>query len=221
MRYHISGFVTSGVAMRHCCYLFCAVLRIYRVDVARQCDEICWYFHMQPWNVLSATISSFLPTAIHNFVTTGSPTGTCAGFSTSRSTWYYCRIYCYVTIIFNGYGSRPYVIWFTTSKTSSFVVVVLAALLPVVCARAISRCVFRWFPPCSWLADYVVCDRGVFTYSFWLFFVGTSFPGLRASTLALLPNVLSGHSSIQLIVIVISPIMDKITRQSPVLNREY
>ena len=169
MRNHISGFVTSGVAMRHCSYLFCAVLRIYRVDVARQCDELCCYFHMQRCAMRRAfrDISSSLPAAIHIFVTTGSPTGTCAGFSTSRSTWYYCRIFRYVTIIFNGYGSRPYVILFTTSTTSSFVVVVLAALLPVVCAS-------RNFTLCLSLVSTMLLTRwlrGLRPWCFYIFFL--------------------------------------------------
>ena len=117
MRYHLSGFVT----MRHCFYLSCAVLRIYRGDVARQCDEICWYFHMHA----TCFPRRFRVSWQRQFTISlpSSPTGTCDRISTSRSTWYYCRIFRYVTITFNGYGSRPYVNLFTTSKTSSFVVI--------------------------------------------------------------------------------------------------
>lgn len=138
MRYHISGFVTSG---RHCCYLFCAIV----ADLSRRRGTPMRRILLvlsHACDTLAATISSFLPAAIHNFATTSSPTGTCAGFSTSRSTWYYCRIFRYVTTTFNGYGSRLYVILLTTSRTSSFIVVLLTALLPAVCARAILHCVF-------------------------------------------------------------------------------
>ena len=143
MRYHMSGFVT----MRHCYYLSCAILRIYRVDVARQCDEICWYFHTNatcfPRRFRVSCQRQF---TISLLPVTSSPTGTCAGFSTSRSTWYYCRIFCYVTITFNGYGSRPYVNLFTTSKTSSFVVIRNNGT-PASCSRSryFTLCLFAGF----------------------------------------------------------------------------
>ncbi len=132
---------------------------------------------------------------------------------------------CYVGVslcvkIFNVYGTRPYVM-FLTSRTSSYVLFLLAAFLPFHLSRYLrSRnftlqlpLVHRTFNSLVIFGDsYVVFDRDKIYIT--ISVLGCSLAEqrsdgvLQTAKFALLPNVLSGRCSVQLLVIMISPSMD-------------
>lgn len=110
-------------------------------------------------NLLSATGSHFVAIGT-NFIITGSNRYTTL---VVRRGIIWMRRYLLVCLIF---GSRPYVMLLSTSRTSSYVVFLLAAFLPfhVVCARAISRCTLQLSLvvfTVHWLADYRCLLRGL------------------------------------------------------------